>query len=262
MRCNTSGGSCVSVSNGTLKTYTLVGADAGHTMRVDVTAKNADGSATARSAPTAVVAAAGNSPRNTTRPTISGTAKVGQLLTAENGSWTGNPTSFAYQWQQCDADVAICSNIADATGKTYTVHAADVGFRLRVLVTATNAKGSTTTPSALTDVVQPLARVVNHRPSIRIISVRFIGQTVYARFRICDDSFKNVTIIERDSRPGKPSYTRRFATLAAPSPCGVYTRHWRPAPRFRGPGRFTITLRARDKSGLTSLPARRSFNHG
>ena len=74
MRCNTSVGSCVNVSNGTLKTYTLVGADAGHTMRVAVTATNADGSATARSAPTAVVAAAGNPPRNTARPTISGTA--------------------------------------------------------------------------------------------------------------------------------------------------------------------------------------------
>ena len=78
----------------------------------------------------------------------------------------------------------------------------------------------------------------------------------------CDDSNKNLTIIETDSRPGKPSYTRRFATLVPPQPCGVYTRHWLPAARFRGPGRFTITLRARDKSGLTSLPARRSFSHG
>jgi len=86
-----------------------------------------------------------------------------------------------------------------------------------------------------------------------------LGAKVYARFRICDDSFKNLTIIETDSRPGKLSYTRRFATLAAPMPCGVYTRHWTPVARFRGPGRYTLTLRARDKSGLTSLPARRTF---
>jgi hypothetical protein len=39
----------------------------------------------------------------------------------------------------------------------------------------------------------------------------------------------------------------------------VYTRHWLPAPRFRGPGKYILTLRARDKSGLTSLPARRTF---
>src|SRR5947207_9173345 len=230
LRCNGGGNSCASVPNGTQKTYTLVGADAGRTMRVRVTATNADGSTSAQSAQTAAVAAATSSaaPKNTAPPTISGTAKVGQQLTADPGSWSGNPTSFAYQWQRCDADVAICSNIAGATSRTYTVPGADVGFRLRVLVTAKNAKGSTTVPSALTDVVQPVARIVNHRPSIRIISVRFLGQTVYARFRICDDSFKNVTIIETDSRPGKASYTRRFATLAAPAPCGLDTRHWKP----------------------------------
>jgi hypothetical protein len=83
---------------------------------------------------------------------------------------------------------------------------------------------------------------------------------VYARFRICDDSPGNLTIIETDARPGRPSFTRRFATLVPPRPCGVYTRNWLPAQRFRGHGRYTITLSARDKSGLTSLPARRSFS--
>jgi len=61
---------------------------------------------------------------------------------------------------------------------------------------------------------------------------------------------------------GKLSYTRRFATLAPPLPCGVYTRHWLPVARFRGPGRYTLTLRAQNKSGLISLPARRTFSHG
>jgi len=262
LRCKRDGNGCADVANGTQKAYTLVGADAGHTMRVRVTATNADGSSSAQSAQTAVVEkATSNAPNNTALPTISGTPKVGQTLTADPGSWSGNPT-FAYQWQRCDVDVALCSSIPGATGKTFTVPITDLGYRLRVVVTAHNAKGTATATSAITTVVLPLVTIVNHRPTLVILSVRFVGSTVYARFRICDDSFKNLGIRETDSRPGKLSYSRRFTTLVAPRPCGAYTRHWLPAPRFRGPGRFTITLQATDKSGLTSVPARRTFSHG
>lgn len=260
-RCNAGGNSCASVANGTQKTYTLVGADAGNTIRVRVTATNTDGSNSAQSAQTAVVAPATSSaaPKNTAQPTISGTPKVGQELTAENGTWTGNPTAYAYQWQRCDADVASCASVVGATGKTYGVRLADLGYRLRVAVTARNAKGSATANSAITTIVAPAVTITNKRPTIVIVSVRFSGATVYARFRICDDSSKNLTVLATDSRPNVASYTRRFTTLVPPRPCGVYTRHWTPALRFRGPGRYTVTLRARDMSGLTSLPARRTF---
>jgi hypothetical protein len=264
LRCNGGGNNCASVANGTQQTYTLVGADAGNTMRVRVTATNADGSASAQSDKTATVAPVTSSaaPKNTSPPTISGTPKVGQELTAAPGSWSGSPTSFGYQWQRCNIDTVLCSDVVGATGTTYGVRIADLGFRLRVVVTAKNAKGSGTATSAPTAVVTPTTPPPNGRPTLTILTVQFVGATVYARFRICDDSNKNLTIIETDSRPGKLSYTRQFATLVPPMPCGVYTRHWLPAARFRGPGRFTITLRARDKSGLTSLPARRTFSHG
>jgi hypothetical protein len=265
LRCNGGGNSCVSVSNGTQQSYTLVGADAGHTMRVRVTATNADGSASVESDQTAAVAAATSSsaPKNTGRPIISGTPRVGQTLTAGDGSWSGNPTSFAFQWQHCDADnIVACINVTGATGKTYVLHLADLGFRMRVAVTARNAKGSATANSATTAIIAPTLTITNKRPILTILSVRLVGAAVYARVRICDDSMKNVTIIETDSRPGKLSYTRRFTTLVAPRPCGVYTRHWTPAARFRGPGRFTVTLKARDKSGFTSLASHRSFSHG
>jgi hypothetical protein len=265
LRCNGGGNACVNVANGTQKTYTLVGADAGHTMRVRVTATNADGSSAAESAQTDAVAPATSTaaPKNTDRPIISGTPRVGQTLTTDDGSWSGNPTSYAYQWQRCDADnIVSCTDVAGATAKTYVLRVADLGFRLRVKVTAKNAKGATTATSATTAIIAPALTITNRRPTLTIISARFIGAAVYARFRICDDSMKNVTIIETDSRPGKLSYTRRFTTLIAPRPCGVYTRHWTPVARFRGPGSYTITLRARDKSGLTSLPARRTFSHG
>jgi hypothetical protein len=264
LRCNGGGNNCANVANGTQKTYALVGADAGNTMRVKVTATNADGSSSAQSAQTAPVAPATSSaaPKNTAPPTISGTPKVGQTLTADPGSWSGSPTSFTFQWQRCDADVAACSNVVGATGKTYGVSLADLGYRLRVAVTAHNAKGSGTSTSAITTVVTPLATITNHRPTVTILGVQFVGAKVYAHFRICDDSFKNLAIKETDSRPGKLSYPRSFATLAPPRPCGAYTRHWTQLARFRGKGRYTITIRATDKSGLTSLPARRTFSHG
>lgn len=264
LRCNGGGNNCAEVANGAQKTYTLVGTDAGHTMRVRVTATNADGSSSAQSAQTAQVAAASSSaaPKNTGLPTISGTARAGQQLTADPGAWSGSPTSFTYQWQRCDADVAVCSNILGATAKTYGIQTGDVGYRLRVRVTALNTKGSNTATSTLTAIVAPATVIRNHRPSLLILRVQFTGATVYATFRICDDSLKNLAITETDSRPGKPSYSRHFATLVPPRPCGVYTRHWLPVARFRGTGRYTLTLRATDKSGLTSLPARRTFAHG
>jgi hypothetical protein len=262
LRCNTSGGSCVSIAGATDKTYTLQTADGGRTIRVNVTAKNADGSAYATSAATNVVSAAG-SPKVTDRPIVSGTPEVGEVLTTDDGSWSGDPTSFSYRWQHCDADnIVACTDIPGATGKSYTLHVADEGYRVRVAVTAKNDKGSARAFSAPTAVVRPALKITNGRPTMSIISARFLGATLYARFRVCDDSLKNLTILATDSRPGKLSYTRRFSTLSAPNPCGVYTRHWVPAPRFRGAGRFTVTLRARDKSGLTSTASRRSFSRG
>ena len=262
LRCNAGGNACVSVANGTQRTYTLVGADAGRTMRARVTATNADGSASEQSEQTATITPATSTagPRNTEPPTITGTPKVGQTLTANEGSWTASPTSYTYQWQRCDADVASCASVTGATGKTYGVATADLGFRLRVAVTARNARGSATANSAITAIVAPAVTITNRRPTIAIISVRFSGARVYARFRICDDSPRNATILATDSRPRVASFTRRFTTLVPPRPCGVYTRNWLPALRFRGPGRYTVTLRARDTSGQTSLPARRTFN--
>jgi len=261
LRCNADGKACKNVGKATLKTYLLAGADAKHTLRVTVTASNVDGSASAQSAQTAVVTQppAGPVPANTSAPTIAGVAKVGQTLTASEGSWSGKPTGYSFQWQRCDADIASCATIAGATGKTYVVVQASLGYRLRVAVTAKNAMGSATANSAITAIVQPRVRITNHRPVLTILSVQFTGATVYARFRICDDSYKNLTVLATDSRPGVAPYTHRFSTLAAPRPCGAYTRHWVLAPRFRGHGKYTVTLRATDKSGLTSFPARRTF---
>jgi hypothetical protein len=81
-------------------------------------------------------------PTSTAGPSVLGTAKVGQQLTASPGAWTGDPVSFGYQWAQCDLTGASCARLLGATGQTYTVHPGDAGHTLRVLEFATNAGGS------------------------------------------------------------------------------------------------------------------------
>jgi hypothetical protein len=90
---------------------------------------------------------------NTSLPTTGGAAAQGQVVTLDEGSWTGAPSSFTYVWSHCDASGANCTPIAGATGKTYTVGAADVGYTLRVTVTGTNSVGSQQAVSNATGVV-------------------------------------------------------------------------------------------------------------
>ena len=100
-------------------------------------------------------AAAATKPTPKTPPKISGTAQVGLTLTATRGTWTGNPTSFHFQWLRCDTTGAACAAIPGATGKSYTPTATDVGHTLRVRVTARNSDGSATATSAATGIVPP-----------------------------------------------------------------------------------------------------------
>jgi hypothetical protein len=115
-------------------------------------------------------------PTNTTAPTISGTPRDGDTLTASEGTWTGtDPMTFAYQWQRCDANGLNCANLAGATGRTYAVQTSDVNNRLRVNVTATNTTGSSTASSQPTSAVTPpegAQRLSDGRFSIPASSVR------------------------------------------------------------------------------------------
>ena len=141
--------SCTSISGATQATYRLTSADDTRYLRVLVTATNSGGSTTKYSYRTNQIKAA--PPVNTAAPVISGTVKVGSVLSATTGTWDYSPTAYAYSWKRCTtADLASCASIAGATQATYTLTSADDLRYLRVLVTATNAMGSTAKYSART----------------------------------------------------------------------------------------------------------------
>jgi len=264
-RCATDGTACGDITGAVSKTYTLTTGDVHHTVRVVVTAKNADGSASATSDPTGVIGST-NGPTNTVKPAVSGSTLPGSELTVSTGSWTPAVTSYTYQWQRCDATGAGCLNVAGATGKTYGVRTLDAGHTMRALVTAINSKGQTTVPSSTSDLVGTGTTTTtvtttvagNHAPTISFLSLRRVGTKVYARFRVCDDKLGRLTVIERDNKARALSYTRRFAVYRSLS-CCTFTRHWIPAPRFRTKGRYVVTLRAQDTSGALSRIVSRSL---
>jgi hypothetical protein len=167
VRCGADGGlpdgsNCPTIAGATTSTLTLTSAEVGSTLRVQVTASNSAGSATATANPTDVVSQSPTvgPPKNTVEPSISGTMVQGRIIFATAGTWNGElPISFAYQWVRCGPDGGLpdasnCTSIASATSSSYVLAADDVGARLRIKVTASNSLGVQTVASNATAAVQ------------------------------------------------------------------------------------------------------------
>ena len=239
------------ISGAVEKTYLLTSADSGRTMRVRVTGINAEGAVNARSAPTAAVAPSA-APRNTARPAITGDPEVGQELTAEDGTWTNAPTAFAYQWQRCDVDAVSCVDVVGATGEDLRrprlrrrlpasprgdrpeCERRRLGSRGAVRHRRSVRAGDECAADGEAD-LGPLPR----RPRVRAVPDlrRLAAEPDHPRDRL---------------EAGEVSQTRRFTTRIAPNPCGVYTRSWVPAARFRGKGA------PRSRSRCATRPAGRA----
>lgn len=104
------------------------------------------------SASIAIASAATAPPANTAAPalTTDGTPQTGETISCTTGSWTGSPTSYAYQWKRDG------TNIAGATGSTYLLAVADEGHAITCTVTATNAGGNASASSgSITPPVTP-----------------------------------------------------------------------------------------------------------
>ena len=124
-------------------------------------------------------------PANTGQPTITGTPTVGSTLTATQGTWSGSPTSFAFQWVRCPStgglpDGSDCAVIGGATTQAYVVSSSDNGFRLRVRVTASNADGSATAASNATALVGAASQPPTRTTDPTIAGTPRVGSTLLA----------------------------------------------------------------------------------
>jgi hypothetical protein len=170
IRCEAAGtasatipGGCVTIdSDATGSTYIPVEDDIGRYLRIRITATNSAGSAISFSRTTPIIK--GIAPASTVAPVVSGTAAVGQTLSATSGSWSGTPSpagSYTYAWFSCTrsgaatANPSNCSAIRNATSSTFLLTSAQTGRFLRVRVTATNSAGSVRFYSAATSAIAP-----------------------------------------------------------------------------------------------------------
>jgi hypothetical protein len=120
---------------------------------------------------TDIIGASATAPVNTVAPNVTGNPYVGDLLTTTDGTWSGTPTSFSYQWKRGATNIGTNAN-------TYTLVSADAGLNITCVVTATNATGST---NATSNVFVPSALAAPENLSLPVIdglTTWMVGMTI------------------------------------------------------------------------------------
>jgi hypothetical protein len=168
-RCNPTGdlATCVQIPGAAEATYVPTLADIGFSIRVWITGTNPAGSDVVFTNHTFVVVDKQHfAPSASTPPAIAGTALPGRQLTANIGNYAGDaPVTTSYEWQRCDATGADCHTIP-VKKVVYFPTFSDIGYTLRLSVTATNAFGKVVVQSDPTDAV---AATPPHRKGRRIV---------------------------------------------------------------------------------------------
>jgi hypothetical protein len=162
----------VAISGQTGATYASANpGDAGKVISYIETASNGVGSPVSVSSNSVTLAsAAATKPVNTTLPTITGTASVGNTLSATSGGWSNTPTTYKYVWKSNGATIRDSGFIAGATD-SFLLTQAEAGTTVNVTVTAHNASGDTDVPavSVGTPVTGALPSTGSSFPSIDVV---------------------------------------------------------------------------------------------
>ena len=230
-----SGGTDIDGATGS--SYELTSSEQGQTIQVRVTfTDDRDNEETLTSAATVAVTAAAN--RDATgQPTISGTPRVDQTLTADTANIVDQDgltnVSYSYQW------IAGGSDIGGATGSTHTLTASEQGQTIQVRVTFTddadNEESLTSiataevaaAPVPLTVSVTVSAPATHDGSSEFTFEIEFSEEFGISYATLRDHAF-NVTggSVERAQRTDKPSNIPWLITV---KPQGTGGRDHRPA---------------------------------
>lgn len=144
---------------------------------------------------------------NTGPPTISGTPRFGETLTATAGEWNATPDDVHYQWHVGTRDVGTDS-------ATYTPAADDVDSTVTVTVTADRAGfTSASATSAGTDPVERLHFATT--PTVTVTGTPRVGQVLTAT--AVTDPMATATTYQwlQDGAPISGATTRTYRAVAA-----------------------------------------------
>ena len=206
------------ITDATGSTYTLASADEGKTIKVRVSfTDDAGNDESLTSEATAAVAARPNSTA-TGAPTISGTAQVGQMLTASTSNISDSDgladAIFTYQWIANDGTED--TDIQDATGSTYTLAAADEGKTIKVRLSFTDDAGNdesltSAATVAVASAPTPLTAAIHDAPESHDGEKKFTFQLRFSEDLKEDFSYKTLRDHAFSVKKGTVVGARRLA---------------------------------------------------
>ncbi len=98
-------------------------------------------------------------------PQLSGGALLGNTMSVSNGTWSGSPIAYAYQWEECKGENEGCVAILGATNPSFTPTLTQWDKHLRAVVTAINADGAASAYSASSEQVEKV-RIPTYTSSV------------------------------------------------------------------------------------------------
>ena len=209
----------VPIAGATAKTYTLVAADEGARITFQVTPVALSGPSPGSTASATVGPVPTNAAPTASNVSISGTPRVGQVLTGDYTYFDANADpegASTFRWVRVVSGALGILPIAGATAKTYTLVAADEGRRIRFQVTPVALSGASPgmpgISAAVGPVIPPPPNVEPTASNVSISGTPQVAQVLTGNY-IYDDAERD---LEGASTFGWLRSTDQSGTLLLP----------------------------------------------